>query len=152
MTEEVIDRIAKRVEPVLLNVGLELVGIEYRRESHGLVLRLYIDKEGGITVEDCTRVSREVGRVLDIEDLIHAPYRLEVSSPGLTRPLKTEKDFKKYQYHLVRVKTIEPIENRRQFKGRLLKIQEGGIEIETDGAVFHIPLASITKANLELEF
>ncbi len=152
MTEEIAVRIAKIVEPVLSNDGLELVGIEYRRESHGLVLRLYIDKEGGITVDDCTRVNKEVGRILDIEDLVYSSYTLEVSSPGLTRPLKTEKDFKKYQNHLIRLKTIEPIENRRQFKGRLLKMQEEGIEIETDGEVFHIPLASIAKANLELEF
>jgi len=152
MTEEIADRIVTIVEPILLNDGLELVGVEYRREPHGLVLRFYIDKEGGVTVDDCTRVSREVGRMLDIEDLVQASYQLEVSSPGLTRPLKTEKDFKKYQNHLIRLKTIEPIEKRRQFKGRLLRMQEEGIEIETDGEVFRIPLASIAKANLELEF
>lgn len=152
MTEEITDRVTKIVNPILSSDGIELVGVEYRRETRGSVLRLYIDKEGGITVDDCTRISREVGRILDVENLIDAFYTLEVSSPGLTRPLKTEKDFMKHQNRLISVKTVEPIENRRQFKGRLLRMLDKGIEIESDGEVFRIPFSSIAKANLELEF
>ncbi|MDI7258667.1 MAG: ribosome maturation factor RimP [Thermodesulfobacteriota bacterium] len=152
MTEEITDRVTKIVNPILSSDGIELVGVEYRRETRGSVLRLYIDKEGGITVDDCTRISREVGRILDVENLIDAFYTLEVSSPGLTRPLKTEKDFMKYESRLISVKTVEPIGNRRQFKGRLLRMVDKGIEIESDGEVFRIPFSSIAKANLELEF
>ena len=78
-------------DPILSNEGMELVEIEYRREARGWVLRLYIDKEGGVTLDDCTRISQEVGRSLDVEDFILIPYTLEVSSPGLTRPLKTKR-------------------------------------------------------------
>jgi ribosome maturation factor RimP len=139
------------IDPILFQEGLELADIEYRRESKGWVLRLYLDKEGGVTLDDCTRVSQEVGRNLDIEDLIQAPYTLEVSSPGLTRSLKTEKDFIKYCYHWVKVKTFDPIENRRSFKGKLLGVSENKIEIESDGGIFQIPLNNVAKANLEMD-
>jgi ribosome maturation factor RimP len=148
---EILDRVRAMVDPILLNEGMELVDIEYRRESKGWILRLYLDKEGGVTLDDCTRVSQEVERSLDVEDFIQTPYTLEVSSPGLTRPLKTEKDFMKYCYRLIKVKTVDPIENRRQFKGRLLGVSENRIEIEVDGGVFQIPLSNVAKANLEID-
>jgi len=139
------------VDPILLNEGMELVDIEYRRESKGWILRLILDKEGGVTLDDCTRVSQEVGRNLDVEDFIQTPYTLEVSSPGLTRPLKTEKDFMKYCNRLIKLKTVDPVENRRQFKGKLLAVSEGRIEIKGEGGVFQIPLSNVAKANLEIE-
>jgi ribosome maturation factor RimP len=92
-----------------------------------------------------------VGRSLDIEDFILTPYTLEVSSPGLTRSLIDEKDFIRYCNHLIKVKTFSLIENRRQFKGKLLKVSEKQIEIETEGGIFQIPLSNVAKANLELE-
>jgi ribosome maturation factor RimP len=131
---------------------MELVEIQYRREARGWVLRIYIDKEGGVTLDDCTRFSQELGSLLDVEDFISAPYTLEVSSPGLTRSLRTEKDFVRYCGHLIKVKTFDPIENRRQFRGRLLKFSENRIGIETEGRVFQIPLSNVAKANLEIEF
>ncbi len=149
--KEIVKRVRTIIDPILFQEGLELADIEYRRESKGWVLRLYLDKEGGVTLDDCTRVSQEVGRNLDIEDLIQAPYTLEVSSPGLTRSLKTEKDFIKYCYHCVKVKTFDPIENRRSFKGRLLGVSENKIEIESDGGIFQIPLNNVAKANLEMD-
>jgi ribosome maturation factor RimP len=152
MTErEIVDRVRAMISPILLNEGMEVVDIEYRRESRGWVLRLTLDKEGGVTLDDCTRVSQEVGRGLDVEDVIQTPYMLEVSSPGLTRPLKTEKDFMKYRHRLIKVKTVDPIKNRRQFKGRLLGVSENGIEIEVDGEIFQIPLSHVAKANLEID-
>jgi ribosome maturation factor RimP len=152
MTGEVIDRVREIVAPVLLEEGMECVDLEYRREAPGWVLRLYIDKEGGVTLDDCTRINQKVGRILDVENPIETPYHLEVSSPGLTRPLKTERDFVKYRNRLVKVKTIEPIGNRRLFKGKLLGVVDRGIEVEMDGEVFHIPIQNIAKARLELEF
>jgi len=152
MSKEIIDRVKDIATPILLDEGMELVEIEYRREAKGWVLRLYIDKEEGVSIDDCTHISQEIGRSLDVEDFILAPYTLEVSSPGLTRPLKNEKDFTKYLNHLIKLKTFDPIENRRRFKGRLLGIFENRIEVEVDGGIIHIPLANVAKANLEIDF
>jgi ribosome maturation factor RimP len=152
MHQEIVDRIRSTVNSILSNEEMELVDVEYRREARGWVLRLYIDKEGGVTLDDCTRISQEVGRSLDVEDFILTPYTLEVSSPGLTRPLKGERDFIKYRDQLIKVKTFKPIEDRRQFKGKLLRVSEGQIEIEMEGKVFQIPLSNIAKANLEIDW
>jgi ribosome maturation factor RimP len=151
MSKEIIDRVHEIASPLLSDGGMELVDIEYRREARGWVLRLYIDREGGVTLNDCTRVSGELGRILDVEDFILNPYTLEVSSPGLDRPLKKEEDFIKYRGRLIKVKTSHPIGVRRQFKGRLLGLSEGRIEIEADGEVFRIPLSDVAKANLEID-
>jgi ribosome maturation factor RimP len=151
MDQGIKERVSVLVSPILADLGMELVDLEYRREGHGWVLRLYIDKEGGVTLEDCARVSREIGTTLDIEDMIETSYSLEVSSPGLNRPLKTEKDFIKYRDHLIKLKTVNPIDSRRNFKGRLRAISEGRIEMEIDGGVVTIPLADVAKANLEVE-
>jgi ribosome maturation factor RimP len=152
MLKEISDRVRVIAEPILSNEGVELVEIEYRRESKGWVLRLYVDKEKGVTLDDCTCISQEVGRSLDVEDFISTPYTLEVSSPGLTRPLKKEKDFMKYRNHMIKVKTFDPIENRRQFKGKLLGVSENRIEIEMDREIFQIPLSNVAKANLEIDW
>jgi ribosome maturation factor RimP len=152
VSREIVDRVHAIADPILFNEGIELVDIEYRRETKGWVLRLYMDKEGGVTLDDCTRVSQEVGRSLDVEDFIQTPYNLEVSSPGLTRPLKTEKDFMKYRDHLIQVKTVDPVVNRRRFKGRLLGISGNQIEIQSDEGVFQIPFSNVAKANLEIDW
>ncbi len=151
LEKEIVDRVRVILDPILLDEGMELVDIEYRRESRGWVLRLYLDKEGGITLDDCTRMSQEVGRILDVEDFIQTPYALEVSSPGLSRRLKTERDFMRYRGHLIKVKTVDSIENRRQFKGRLVGISENKLEIESDGGTFRIPLSNVARANLEID-
>ena len=152
INKEVIDHVRTIADPILSDQGMELVDIEYRREATGWVLRLYIDKEEGVTVNDCAQISREIDRNLDVEDFISTPYMLEISSPGLTRPLKGEKDFIKYKNRLVKVKTYDPIENRRNFKGKLLEIFGNQIEIEMDGEIIQIPISKIAKANLEIEF
>jgi ribosome maturation factor RimP len=135
-----------------MNEGMELVEVDYRRESRGWVLRLTIDKEGGVTLDDCGRVSQQVGRELDVEDLISSPYVLEVSSPGLTRPLRSEKDFIKYCNRLIKLRTVDPINSRQQFKGKLLGVSNNQIELEVEEGIVQIPLAKIAKANLEIEF
>jgi len=151
MPKEVADRVRAIADLILTEQRIELVEVEYRREAKGWVLRLYIDKEGGVTLDDCSRISQAVGRSLDVEDFILNPYTLEVSSPGLTRLLKNEKDFLRYRNRLIKVRTIDPVENRRQFKGKLLGTSEGRIEIEVDGGVFQIPLSNVAKANLEID-
>jgi ribosome maturation factor RimP len=152
ISNETIDRVKAIATPILFSGGMELVEVEYRREAKGWILRLYIDKEGGVTIDDCTHMSQEIERSLDVEDFIWAPYTLEVSSPGLTRPLKSEKDFIKYQNHLIKVKTFDPIGSRRRFKGKLLGVSESAIEIEVEGEIIHIPFTNVAKANLEIDF
>jgi ribosome maturation factor RimP len=152
MIQETKERVSALAAHVLADQNMELVDLEYRREGQGWVLRLFIDKEGGITLDDCARMSQEIGTVLDVEDFIGTPYSLEVSSPGLNRPLKNEKDFIKYRDRLIKVKTFDPIDNRRNFKGKLREISDGRIAMEIDGRVVTIPLANVAKANLEIEF
>jgi ribosome maturation factor RimP len=149
--QEIIDRVRELAEPFLSSEGFELVGVEFRREARGWVLRLYVDKEEGVTLNDCAQISQQIGRSLDVEDFILIPYTLEVSSPGLTRSLRTAKDFMKYRDRLVKVTTTHLIENRRHFKGKLRGIEKDWVRIEIDGEVFQIPLLEIAKANLEIE-
>ena len=149
--EEIVDRVRQLADPLLTQGGLDLVEVEFRREARGWVLRLYVDKEGGITVDDCAEVSREMGRILDVEDFVSNSYTLEVSSPGLTRSLRNERDFMKYRNRRVKVTTREPIGNRRRWKGRIRGVEGDRIELEVDGELFQIPLSNVVKANLEME-
>ncbi len=136
--------------PLLKSEGISLVHIEYKLERGGWILRVYIDKEGGVTVEDCAHMSRELGQLLDVEDIIPTSYSLEVSSPGLDRPLKKEEDFIKYSGRRVRIKASDYVSGRRNFKGELLGLTDGEVMVKVEGGgVFAIPLSSILKANLE---
>ena len=145
-------RVETILEPLLDAEGFSLVDVEYKRERGGWVLRVFIDKEGGVTLDDCARVSREFGQLLDVEDIIPTSYQLEVSSPGLDRPLKKEEDFVKYSGRKVRIKTKEQVSGRRNFKGALLGCSEGKVMVKVEGSgVFTIPFSAILKANLEIE-
>lgn len=140
------------VHPFLEVEGLSLVDIEYKWEKKGWVLRIYIDKEGGVTVDNCAQVSRELGQLLDVEDMIPTSYSLEVSSPGLDRPLKKEKDFISYAGRKVRIRTKDYVSGRRNFRGDLLGCTEGKVSVKVEGGgIFVIPFSSILKANLEIE-
>ncbi len=150
--EKLLEEIRQVVEPILQSQALELVDLEYQHESRGWVLRIYLDREGGITVEECAEVSREVGAVLEVKDFIPNPYVLEVSSPGLTRPLRKPEDFKKYRNRLVKIKLYEPLEGQKNFKGTLLGLEEERVLMNIEGRVYELPLQRIAKANLEIEF
>ena len=150
--EPLLEEIRQTAEPVLKSQGMELVDAEYQREARGWVLRVYIDREGGVNIDDCAEVSRELGTLLEVRDLIPNSYMLEVSSPGLTRPLKKLEDFQKYRNHLVKIKTFAPVEGRRNFKGKLLGVEGDLVQVEVDGRGYGIPQRSIAKANLEIEF
>jgi ribosome maturation factor RimP len=150
--DPLLEEVRQAAQPILQSEGLELVDLEYRRETQGWVLRFYIDREGGVTVEDCAEVSGELGVLLEVRDLITNPYTLEVSSPGLTRPLKKPEDFNKFRNHLVKIKTFEPIGGRRNFKGMLLGLENEKVRLEIEGKPHEIPLKGIAKANLEIEF
>lgn len=135
------------VEPVVVHQGLELVDLEFQREPRGWVLRLYIDRqEGGVSLDDCTSVSREVSDLLDAKDPIDHPYCLEVSSPGPERPLRRPEDFQRYCGRGVRVKSWGA--GRKVLQGILLGLKEEVLEIDTPVGIKRIPLSEIAKARL----
>ncbi len=149
---EIIEQLQDILLPVLQDYGLELVEIEFKPSGKRWLLRLYIDKEGGVTISDCENVSREFGRILDVEDVIDHPYSLEVSSPGLTRPLKKWEDFQRNNGKLCRIVTTEKIEGKNEFQGTIINASEEKVEIRGTIDVFTIPIYAIKKANLEFEF
>jgi ribosome maturation factor RimP len=147
-TEQIIRATAGLIEPVLAANGMELVDIEYRRESPGWVLRLFIDQPNGITVDDCAKVSRVLGDLLDVADVIQTAYDLEVSSPGLNRPLRKPEHYRAQMGNIVEVRTTEPLGNRRKFKGVLVDSGEDWIRLNCDGQEFEIALNVIERARL----
>ncbi len=133
------------VEPM----GYELVGVEYLSGYQGgNLLRVYIDNEQGIQMEDCTRVSHQLSGVLDVEDPIQGEYNLEVSSPGMDRPLFDEAHFKRFAGHLVAIRLIPGIEKRRKYKGVLKGMDDGNVLLEVEGELISLPLDSISEARL----
>jgi len=127
-----------------------LVDVEFRREAGGWILRLYIDKRGGVTLGDCQRVSEELSDLLDVENPIHHPYTLEVSSPGLNRPLRHESDFLRFAGQRARVTTSEVVAGQRRFLGVLKGCEGGQVVLEREnGTVVSIPYALISKARLD---
>ena len=144
--------------PILDSMGLELVDIEFGRVGRDAVLRLFIDKDGGITLDDCANVSRELSLTLDVEDVISSHYSLEVSSPGLDRPLKKLSDYERFAGRLIRVRTYEPLPDdkgnkRKTFLGKLDGLVDGVVKMTlAEGQTASIPLERVAKANLEFEF
>ena len=133
------------VEPM----GYELVGVEYLNGYQGgNLLRVYIDSEQGIQLEDCSRVSHQLSGVLDVEDPIQGEYSLEVSSPGMDRPLFDKAHFERFAGHLVSIRLLRGIDNRRKYKGLLKGIEEGAVLLDVDGELFHLPFDSISEARL----
>ena len=147
----IIERVETFVAPLLVEMNIELVEIQFRREGHGWVLRLFIDKDGGVTLEDCTAVSREVSRYLEVEDPIEQAYHLEVSSPGLERPLKKKDDFVRFAERRARIKMREKIDEQRVFIGTLQGVDGDDVLLRIDGRQQRFPLTGIARARLVLE-
>ena len=145
-------RLWQLLEPVVTGMGYELVEIEYNPSSRHGLLRLYIDHEDGIQLDDCTDVSNQLSALLDVEDPIPGHYNLEVSSPGLDRPLRRITDFERFTGEIVKLKTAIAIDGRRNYKGRLSGVEGDEVHIECDGRQFRLPLASIEKARLVPDF
>ena len=129
-------------EPLLPSMGLELVDVQFRREGHGWVLRLFIDAEEGVTLDHCADVSREVSHFLDVEDLIDHAYHLEVSSPGLERPLRSLGDFQRFPGKKARVRLHESLDGQKVFVGIIGQATEESIhlDLEEGGDVWSLPL------------
>lgn len=138
--------------PVVEDIGFELIDVEYLTMNGRWVLRLYVDKEGGVTIDDCVSVSRELGDLLDVKDVISHEYVLEVSSPGLNRPLKREKDFIKFTGKKIKCRMTDPVDGQKNFSGLLKGIKEGRILLKIESGMVELPLDGIEKANLVYEF
>lgn len=139
-------------EPHVRDAGFDLIEVEYGREPSGWVLRLYIDTpegtQGSVTHDDCERVSRDVSASLDVADRIPHAYQLEVSSPGLDRPLRRERDFARFIGETVRVRLDEGVDGRRNFSGTLQGAKDGRLEIACDGRSYELPISDVVRANL----
>ncbi|AHE99007.1 ribosome maturation factor RimP [Thioalkalivibrio paradoxus] len=134
--------------PSVQALGFELWGVEYQSGSTPVLLRLYIDHPDGITVDDCGTVSEQVAAVLDVEEPIRGDYTLEVSSPGIERPLFTPGQYRQYLGSDVKVRLAWPEHGRRNYRGRLLSASDSGIEVEVDGVAYALPLGAIARARL----
>ena len=139
------------VESGVKALGFELVEVELGGGRQHQTLRVYIDGPHGITVDNCADVSRQLSAVLDVEDPIPGTYTLEVSSPGIDRPLTRPKDYSRWAGHLARVETAEPIDGRRRFKGTLLGLSDGEVRLRLeDGTETAVPFTAVTRAKLEM--
>jgi ribosome maturation factor RimP len=154
------DKVEELVLPIIEDLGFELVDLEYQREDRGWVLRFFLDKDGGINLDDCATASREISSLLDVENVISTAYNLEVSSPGIERPLKKAHDFVRFSGQLAKIKTIEAIDpdasgrKRKTFVGTLSGFDSDDVllTLEKSTAVVRIALLQIDKANLKFEF
>ncbi len=157
--ESVVERVRQIAEPLAASMGYEVVEVEYVREGHGWVLRLYVDKPGGVNLDDCTTFSHTLGPALDVEDFIDVNYSLEVSSPGLERPLRKPEDFRRFAGQRAQVKTYAPVHaadglsDRKSFSGTLVGCSDDQhVELDVDGRRCRIPLSAISKAHLVHDF
>ncbi|NOQ94645.1 MAG: ribosome maturation factor RimP [Methylophaga sp.] len=142
------DQVEQLIELPIESLGYELVGVEYIKNGSNTILRIYIDAEQGIGIEDCERVSHQVNGILEVEDPINSAYSLEVSSPGFDRPLFKAKDFERFVGNEVKISMKLPIQGRRNFKGVLQGFDDGEILIVVDGEEYGLPLTKLAKARL----
>ncbi len=141
------------IEPVVEGMGYEVVEIEFRPHPTDGLLRIYIDKSDGILLEDCELVSKQISSLLDVEDPIPGQFNLEVSSPGMDRPLRKAQDFERFAGDKVKIKLSVPtLEGQRNFSGKLIGLQDQDVVLEVDGETHKLPLDSIEKARLVPQF
>jgi len=152
---EAAEQIRQILDPILLSMGLDLWDLEFQKQGPKWLLRVYIDREigGGVTLQDCETVSRDLSAALDVEDIIAHAYTLEVSSPGLDRTLSKPEHFIRFAGSAVKIKTYQAINDEKVFRGKLLGMADSVVTIELEaGTVLEIPMTNITKASLEVEF
>ena len=148
----VIGEVTRLIEPIFDEMDYELVDVEYLSERGRWVLRIYMDRVGGINLDDCARLSREIGDLIDIKDIVQHAYVLEVSSPGLNRPLKKEKDFLRALDKKVKIKMALPIQGRRNFTGYLRDFRDGKLFLELNDNLVPLLRRNVEKANLVYEY
>jgi ribosome maturation factor RimP len=141
-------KLTNLLKPLVEDLGYEFVGMEQRKDPGHPALVIYIDRPEGIAVEDCERVSREAAALLDVEDPISGSYSLEISSPGLDRPLFTLEQFEQFAGAVAQVSLYAPLEGRRRFKGEILGAADGTVTLALDGEEIQLEMANIAKARL----
>lgn len=152
MSVPILDQIAAIAERVVTSEGLEFVHCEFLGSGARSVLRVYIDKPGGVTTEDCAEISHQMSSVLDAEDIIPHRYLLEVSSPGIERRLYRLADYERFAGRAVKIRTVEPIDGRRNFRGMLMGLAEDRVILSVEkGVREEIPVSMIARATLEFE-
>ena len=149
---EVVEKVEFLLRGAVEEQGMELVYVQYLAQQRSPLLRVYIDKPGGVTLEDCQTVSRQAGVLLDVEDLISDRYVLEVSSPGLDRPLFRVEDYLRFSGREVRLTTREKIDSRRRFTGFIRDLRDGVVQLNCRDKTYRIPFGMIAKANLVHRF
>lgn len=146
------EKIRHLAEPVVVSEGMELIHVECIKMHSRWIVRLFLDKEGGITLDDCANISNQLGDILDIREVINSPYTLEVSSPGFDRPISRDEDFLKFRNCKVDIKTVVKVEGIKNFHGILLDyVEEDGrklVLVELAGRIYRIPRQDVLKANL----
>ena len=148
-----LDQVRDLVEAIIQAAGYEFVDLELKGAGRGRVLRVFVDKEGGITHRDCELISQRVGTVLDVEDPIPFSYTLEVSSPGLDRKLTKNSDFTRFRGRQVKIRTRIPRDNQKVFRGRLMGLAADSLELDLGGGkVMTIPLDLVREARLEVDW
>ncbi|MDY6973004.1 MAG: ribosome maturation factor RimP [Thermodesulfobacteriota bacterium] len=151
-TVSIVGKMTQLIEPILEDMGFELVDIEYLPVRGRWVLRIYVDKEGGITLDDCASVSHEVGDFIDVKDIFQHEYVLEISSPGLNRPLKREKDLIRAVGKRIEVKMSTNLDGRRNFAGYLQDFKDGMLHLKVEENLVLLCWRDVEKANLLYEF
>ncbi len=146
---EIVRRAWAELEGQLHAQGYEMVEVEFGQEGGRRIFRVYIDREGGITLDDCQKVSQVLNPILDATDWVEGSYYLEVSSPGFDRPVRKPRDFERFTGERIKAKTILPVEGRKNFKGILRGYRDGLVLIESEGRTYEIHTENLQKANLE---
>lgn len=142
------DKLETLIDPIVESFGCQLWGVEYRPLKNSALLRVFIDKEGGVSLDDCADISYQLSGMLDVEDPIQLAYTLEVSSPGIDRPLLKPEHFQTYVGESVKIRLQWPVDGARNFRGQIQSADEAKIKLEQDGEVVELPYAAITKARL----
>lgn len=148
----IVQEVTELLDPILEEMGFELVDVQFLSKQGRWVLQVFIDTEGGVTIDDCARVSGEIGDLIDVRDIIEHEYVLEVSSPGINRPLKKPKDFHWACGRKVKIQTREPLEGRKNFTGTLERVDGDVIYLNVDGREVSLTMEGLEKANLVYEF
>ena len=146
------EKLYELITPVVVGLGYELVGVEYLAQGKHSLLRVYIDTEGGITLEHCEQVSRQLSALFDVEDPLNGQYNLEVSSPGLERPLFIKEHYVRFSGSRIFVRLAIPLNGRRKFEGLLTGVEDDEVVLKIDDEVFNLPLIQIEKAHIVPEF
>jgi len=160
---DIVGRVREIASRVAASYGLEIFDVQYRREASGMVLRIRLDRPGsrgtaedGVTVDECAKVSRDLSAILDVDDVVPTQYTLEVSSPGLDRPLTRAEDYQRFAGRRAKLVMREKIDGQGYFKGQLGGVEDGPVKVVViegeDGRTHRVPLDVITRANLEVDF